>query len=101
MITPRKPSRLADIMKEERQRRGRTLEQVARGAAIKSSEFIHLVENNKRSMPLDRVPRLASALNLNRSELTNLALYEHHPRAYIPLFGNQRPAEPECWDVAD
>jgi transcriptional regulator with XRE-family HTH domain len=51
-------------------------------------------ENGRRRMELDKLPRVAAILQLNKRDLCRLALFEWHPRLYSALFGAEPPRPP-------
>lgn len=56
-------------------------------------------ENGRRRMELDKIPRLASILQLNAQDLCRRALSEWHPRFHDTLFGTGQPQTPRCLEA--
>jgi transcriptional regulator with XRE-family HTH domain len=56
-------------------------------------------ESGRRRMELDKLPRLAAILQLNKKDLCRLALSEWHPRLYATLFGTEPPRPPRCLET--
>jgi transcriptional regulator with XRE-family HTH domain len=78
---------LAGVIRFRRKELGLTQAVVAQALDIKSSEFIGMVENGYRSLELNKIPRLAHVLELNRERLCRLALFEHAPQFALSVFG--------------
>jgi transcriptional regulator with XRE-family HTH domain len=84
------PLLLADVIKQRRITLGRTQQQLAEQLRV-AAETICYWEAQKRRIALDRVPRLAAALQLDAQDLSRLALFEYHPRLHAALFGSEPP----------
>jgi len=52
-----------------------------------------MVELGQRNLDLNKVPRLADVLKLDRGDLCKLALFEAAPVLYSALFGSDAPGE--------
>jgi len=83
-----------EIIRRRRLELGLMQTEVAAKLGVKSSEFIGMLEKGGhvpggRNLELNKVPRMADALRLNRKDLTRLALFEAAPMAAMVLFGNQ------------
>jgi len=88
-ITP-----FAEIIRRRRLELGLLQVDVARRLGVRSSEFIGMLEKGGsvpggRNLELNKVPRMADALQLSRKDLTRLALFETAPMAAMTLFGDQ------------
>lgn len=59
-------------------------------------ESVCLWETGRRRIELDKLPRLAAALQLNAADLCRLALFERHPSLYGALFGFEMPRTPRA-----
>lgn len=59
-------------------------------------ESVCLWETGRRRIELDKLPRLAAALQLNPADLCRLALFERHPSLYVTLFGFEMPGAPRA-----
>ncbi len=57
-------------------------------------EAVSLWESGKRRMELDKLPRLAEILVLEKRDLCLAVLHQFHPRLYAELFGQRPPALP-------
>ena len=57
-------------------------------------------ERGRRRMELNKIPRLAGILQLNKKDLCRLALFEWHPRLYATLFGSEPPRPPRCLETS-
>jgi transcriptional regulator with XRE-family HTH domain len=64
---------------------------IARAIGIESPEFITMLEQGRRNLDLNKVPRLADVLKLDRKDMCKLALYEAAPSLYAELFGTSLP----------
>ena len=64
---------------------------IARAIGIESPEFITMLEQGRRNLDLNKVPRLADVLKLDRKNLCKLALYETAPSLYAELFDTSLP----------
>ena len=64
---------------------------IARAIGIESPEFITMLEQGRRHLDLNKVPRLADVLKLDRRDMCKLALYETAPSLYVELFGTSVP----------
>lgn len=64
---------------------------IARAIGIESPEFITMLEQGRRNLDLNKVPRLADILKLDRKDLCKLALYEAAPSLYAELFNTTMP----------
>jgi transcriptional regulator with XRE-family HTH domain len=78
--------RFGAIVRQRREELGASQGQIAKAVGISSPEFIGMMEAGSRPVPLDRVPALADALQLDRSDLCKAALAERHPTFYRALF---------------
>jgi transcriptional regulator with XRE-family HTH domain len=89
-MSPHNPtSRFGELIRQRREQLGMSQTEVARRVGIGSPEFVGMVETGKRPVPLDRVPALAEALQLDRVNLCKEALSERHPVLYHALFGGK------------
>jgi transcriptional regulator with XRE-family HTH domain len=57
-------------------------------------------ERGRRRMELDKLPRLAGILQINKKDLCRLALFEWHPCLYATLFGSEPPRPPRCLETS-
>ena len=79
----------ADVIRVRREQLDKSQADVGRELGLLSGEFIGMVETGARRIPLDRVPALAAALQLDGPELCKLAISERHPVLYRELFGTR------------
>ena len=84
---------LTRVLKERRHLLHLNLLQIADRMRVTPESVGHW-ERGSRRMELNRVPRLASILQLDEQYLCRLALAEFHPAMYACLFGPEQPAEP-------
>jgi transcriptional regulator with XRE-family HTH domain len=70
---------------------GMTQAHLAAAIGIKVGEYISLVEKGKRRIPLARIPMLADALGVKRTDLLKWAFSEEEPLVYRLLFPNDAP----------
>jgi transcriptional regulator with XRE-family HTH domain len=76
------------------------LKQAAIAAELRvEPETVGHWENGRRRMELDKVPRVAAILQLNKKDLCRMALFEWHPRLYATLFGTEPPRQPRCLET--
>jgi transcriptional regulator with XRE-family HTH domain len=61
-------------------------------------EAVGLWECGRRRMELDKLPRIAEVLMLQKRDLCIAALYQFHPRLYAEVFGSQAPHLPRSSD---
>ena len=54
-------------------------------------EAVGLWECGRRRMEMDKLPRIAETLRLEKRGLCLAALHQFHPRMYAELFGSQAP----------
>lgn len=80
---------LNKVIHDRRTELGLSQAEVARQLGIGSPEFIWMVEAGKRVMELNKIPRLADILQLDRRDLINLALFEKAPILAMSLFGSR------------
>ena len=97
----RNTPRFHEVIKTRRQDLNLTQLQVAQGVGVQSPEFIGMLEKGAhipggRRLDLNKVPRLADTLQLNRKDLVRLALFEVAPVAAITLFGDQTDLYQVC-----
>lgn len=77
------------VIRARRQHLGKSQGDIARAIEVSSPEFVGMLEAGQRPVPLDRVPALAAALELDSPSLCRLALSERHPVLYRALFGEE------------
>ncbi len=80
------PNTFSDFVRWRRQQVGKTQRQVAQACGV-VPEMITSVESGRRRPDPDRLPLLADALEVNRSDLCRLALETWHPDFYAELVG--------------
>ena len=68
--------KLAKLISARRRDLGKTQAEVAKIMGYSSPEFIGMVESGIRTMDLNKIPRLAEALELDPAELCQMALFE-------------------------
>jgi transcriptional regulator with XRE-family HTH domain len=78
--------KFGEVVRDRRLELGLKQLDVARAIGVNSGEFIGMVEKVIRMIELNRVTRLAAVLQMNRRDLTKLALKEIAPFAYDSLF---------------
>lgn len=61
-------------------------------------EAVGLWEAGRRRMEMDKLPRLAEVLRLDKRALCLTALHQFHPRLFEELFGSQVPGLPRATD---
>lgn len=66
-------NRLADLLREEREKQGLSMNRLAEKAGL-SQSFISLIENNKRSLGMDAYLRVTTALRLDPADLLRRAV---------------------------
>ncbi len=76
----------ATLVRNRRLQLGKTQRQIAEAVGIKSSDFICLIEKGTRRLDLDRLPRLAQALELDLVELCRPAFEARAPQLAAALF---------------
>ncbi len=81
---------LAQLISARRRDLGKTQAEIAKAVGFSSPEFIGMVEGGIRTMDLNKIPRLADALQLDRADLCRMALYEEHPSLFAVLFGQSK-----------
>jgi len=87
------PLLLSAIIKQRRTELGLTQQQLADQLRI-VPEAVCLWEGEKRRVELNRVPRLAAALELDGQDVSRIALWEYYPCLHAALFGAERPPQP-------
>jgi len=70
----------AALIRHRRLQLGKTQKQIAEAIGIKCPDFISLCEQGHRRLDLDRLPRLAQALELDLAELWPQALAARAPK---------------------
>ena len=85
-----KPKRFASAVRLARERLNLPQMEITRRLGT-SPSYIPMLEAAERGIDLDEIPRLATALEINRSQLLKLYLYETSPVAYATLFGDEMP----------
>jgi transcriptional regulator with XRE-family HTH domain len=85
--------RLSDFIKARRLELNLTQSQLVERMGLRSPEFIHMLENNLRKMDLNRIPLLADALQVDRGDLTRIAMREYYPLAHLAIFGSDDTGE--------
>jgi transcriptional regulator with XRE-family HTH domain len=84
-----------------RRRAGLSLTQAEIAAAVDvQPESVSLWENGRRRIELDRLPRVAAALQMDELELCWMALAEWHPRFYAAVGGAAEPPAAACVGTA-
>ena len=86
--------RIRERRQELKESKGLTQTDIANAIGIASPEFITMLEQGRRNLDLNKVPRLADILELDRKELCKLALYEAAPSLYAELFDTLLPPNP-------
>jgi len=81
---------LAQLISARRRDLGKTQAEIAKAVGFSSPEFIGMVEGGIRTMDLNKIPRLADALELDRVDLCRMALYEELPSMFAVLFGRSK-----------
>lgn len=82
------PGSLCNFVRNRRRDLNKTQRTVADRVGV-TSDFISLVESGERRMDLDKIPQLADALEVDRTELCRRALAERAPSLYRILFDEQ------------
>ncbi len=75
-----------DTIRRQREHVGKTQSEVARALGLASPEYIGLVERGERNLDLNRIPRLATALGLDPSELCQMYVLAIAPEAHDAMF---------------
>lgn len=75
-------------IRRRREELGKTQLQVAEAVGV-TSDCITLVEGGRRRLDLDRIPRLADALEMDRKDLCRQALLARSPQFYSELFSGE------------
>jgi transcriptional regulator with XRE-family HTH domain len=78
------------FIRRRRQALGKTQAEIARACDL-TVESITLVEGGHRRLGLERVPRLAAALDVDASELCRMALADQLPVLAAALEGRAAP----------
>ena len=86
---------LCQLIRQRRTALRLTQAQVAAEVNVEP-ESVCLWENGRRRIELDRIPRLAAALQLDEADLCWMALSEWHPRLYAAVCGAERSDPREC-----
>ena len=81
----------AALIRTRRLELGKTQKQIADAIGIKCPDFVCLVEQGRRRLHLNRLPRLAEALELDLAQLWQLLLATLAPELAAAL---QREPEP-------
>jgi transcriptional regulator with XRE-family HTH domain len=90
MLIPKEPTDLHRfIAKRRAEIPGLTQAKLAHAIGIKVGEYISLVESGQRRIPLERIPRLADALSVDRIWLIKWAFSEEYPLCYRLLFHDE------------
>jgi transcriptional regulator with XRE-family HTH domain len=84
-------SKFADVIRQQRQRKGWSQAELAEKIGAKSGSFVTLVEAGKRGVNIDDIPSIANALELDGSALTKLYIHDRYPHVYTVLFGAEIP----------
>jgi len=87
------PRPLSAIIKQRRTELGLTQQELADVLRV-VPEAVCLWEGKKRRVELNRIPRLAAALELDQQDVSRLALYQYCPCLHAALFGTERPPQP-------
>jgi transcriptional regulator with XRE-family HTH domain len=87
-------SKFSNYIRERRMELGLFPEDVARMLGLKRAEPIRMVEAGERRPPLNRIPDLADALCLDRTELCRMFLKETAPKFSESLFAHSEMAPP-------
>jgi transcriptional regulator with XRE-family HTH domain len=87
------PLPLSAIIRQRRTQLELTQAQLADVLRV-TAEAVGLWEGAKRRVELNRVPRLAAALQLEQQDVCRLALYQYYPCLHAALFGSERPPQP-------
>ena len=82
--------RFCRFLRHRRLQLGITQAEVAAAAGIASPDFISLVEQGRRRLELERVPRLARLLQLDPAELCRMALVDRAPHFAAQLLKRRR-----------
>jgi transcriptional regulator with XRE-family HTH domain len=64
-------------------------------------EAVGLWECGRRRMEMDKLPRIAATLRLDKRDLCLAALHEFHPLMYEELFGREAPDLPCATDAPE
>ena len=81
---------LHQILRRRRQELRLKQAQVAEALEV-TPEAVGLWECGRRRMEMDKLPRIAESLRLEKRDLCLVALHEFHPRVYAELFGREAP----------
>ena len=73
------PQPFKTLLRHRRHELGKTQREVAATCEV-TPDFISLLETGRRRISLDRIPALASALELDPTALAHLVLEERAPR---------------------
>jgi transcriptional regulator with XRE-family HTH domain len=74
-----------DYVRQRRLELGFSLEALCQKLGLKHTETLCMVETGERKPPLDRLPDLADALSLDRTELCRMFLKETAPKFFQAL----------------
>jgi transcriptional regulator with XRE-family HTH domain len=77
-----------DYVRQRRLELGFSLEALCQKLGLKHTETLCMVETGERKPPLDRLPDLADALSLDRTELCRMFLKETAPKFSTALFAH-------------
>lgn len=62
-----------------------TQRKIAQQAGFKNANILSMLKTGETKVPLDRIPALSSALNVNTQEFLFLAIQEYHPSVHEVL----------------
>ena len=79
----------SDYVRERRLELGLSPKEVSLTLGLKREETISLMETGARKPPLDRIPDVADALGLDRTELCRMFLKETAPKFSQALFAQK------------
>jgi transcriptional regulator with XRE-family HTH domain len=84
---------ISNFIRQRRLQLGLTQKEVAQMIGV-TADFISLLESGERRLDLDRIPRLADALDAERFDLCASALRDRCPRLFAEIFSVESVAAP-------
>lgn len=84
---------ISNFIRQRRLQLGLTQKAVAQMIGV-TADFISLLESGERRLDLDRIPRLADALDVERFDLCASALRDRCPQLFAEIFSVESVAAP-------
>jgi transcriptional regulator with XRE-family HTH domain len=84
---------ISNFLRRRRLQLGRTQKEVAQIIGV-TPDYISLLESGERRLDLDRIPRLADALDAERGDVCAWALLDRCPQLFAEIFSVESVAAP-------